>query len=233
MGWHDAKGRIGEFDKACEAAQRAVDILEPLEAACCRTDCSSGAGSCFAVQSSAYDRAQRLAEKALKFLWKEWTLFEFTLDTYPLYAEALCADRWQRGPQAFSGQQRRLIARMARRSRIVGLVFPNLKVHALRVSGRACVASGNSRKGKKYFDKAIAAAQKIGAKYEQARATIDKSMLDYPEAKTDRQRGLELLESLGCVLPDAEVGYLDVDRDAHHARAAEARGKTEASFTAT
>ena len=185
------------------------------------------------MQSSAYDRAQRLAEKALKFLWKEWTLFEFTLDTYPLYAEALCADRWQRGPQAFSGQQRRLIARMARRSRIVGLVFPNLKVHASVSPAERALPLEIPGKARSTLTKQLRQAQKIGAKYEQARATIDKSMLDYPEAKTDRQRGLELLESLGCVLPDAEVGYLDVDRDAHHARTAEARGKTEASFTAT
>ena len=75
----------------------------------------------------------------------------------------------------------------------------------------------------KYFDKAIAAAMKIGADYEHARALIDKSMLDYPEAQSDREKGLALLMSLGCVLPDAEVEYLGFDRSEHHARAAAAR----------
>ncbi len=75
----------------------------------------------------------------------------------------------------------------------------------------------------KYFDKAIATAEKITSDYERARALIDKSMLDHPQATADRQHGLEVLESLGCVLPDAEVEYLGLDRTAHHARATAAR----------
>jgi hypothetical protein len=41
-----------------------------------------------------------------------------------------------------------------------------------------------------------------------------------------------LLESLGCVLPDAEVVYLGLDRAALHARAAEARARHEAEMEA-
>ncbi|MFN7291596.1 MAG: hypothetical protein ACK5YR_16320 [Pirellula sp.] len=74
-----------------------------------------------------------------------------------------------------------------------------------------------------YFDKSIIAAEKIGAQYELARTLIDKSLLDHPQAASDRQRGLALLESLGCVLPDAEVEYLGLDRAAHHDRSATAR----------
>ena len=171
-GMADAYGRMGQFDMARESAKRAVETLKALNA-CVVLPIALQEQVRALVQSSAYDEAQQLAAESLQYTWKEWALIELSLDTYPLYVEALCADLWQRGTESFSSQQRRLIARMARRSRIVGLLFPNLKVHALRVSGRACVASGNSRKGNKYFDKAIAAAQKIGAKYEQARATID------------------------------------------------------------
>jgi hypothetical protein len=52
-------------------------------------------------------------------------------------------------------------------------------------------------------------------------------MIEYPESNADREKGLELLESLGCVLPDAEVEYLGIDREAHHARAREAREAEE------
>jgi hypothetical protein len=84
------------------------------------------------------------------------------------------------------------------------------------------MAKNKERRAMEYFDKAIAAAEKIGAHYELARTWIDKSLLEYPQAASDRQRGLALLESLGCVLPDAEVEYLSLDRAAHHARAAAA-----------
>jgi hypothetical protein len=93
-------------------------------------------------------------------------------------------------------------------------------------------AKGKTRRAIKYFDKAIASAQKIGAEYELARSSIDKSLLDHPQAAADRQRGLDLLESLGCVLPDAEVEYLGLDRAAHHARAADARTRHEAELEA-
>ncbi len=109
--------------------------------------------------------------------------------------------------------------------RFVGIVFPNNRPHAYRVTGRLAAAKSNKRKSIKFFDKAIAAATKIGAEYEQARSLIDKSTLDYPDAMSDRQKGLVLLESLGCVLPEAEVEYLGIEREAHHARAAASREK--------
>ena len=87
-----------------------------------------------------------------------------------------------------------------------------------------------TRKAKRYFDKAIAAAEKIGAEYEHARGLIDKSTLEYPEAMADRKRGLALLESLGCVLPDAEVDYLGFDREAHQARVGDVIANAEAEI---
>ena len=74
-----------------------------------------------------------------------------------------------------------------------------------------------------FFDQAIKISRSMGAEYEYARSLIDKSALGHPDATADRSRGLELLETLGCVLPDSEVAYLGVDRDAHHQRAAAAR----------
>ena len=98
------------------------------------------------------------------------------------------------------------------------------------MSGRITVVKGKLKKAIKYFDKAIAAAEKIGAEYEHARGLIDKSTLKYPEAMADREKGLALLESLGCVLPDAEVEYLGIDREAHHTRTGTVIAKAEAEI---
>ena len=105
----------------------------------------------------------------------------------------------------------------------------NAAPHGFRASGRAYAANGKLRKAIKYFDKATAAAEEIGAQYEQARALIDKSMLEHPYAQTDRARGVKMLESLGCVLPVAEVEYLGIDRESHHARATAAYESAVAS----
>jgi hypothetical protein len=115
-------------------------------------------------------------------------------------------------------------------ARLTGWIFPNNLPLAHRVSGRAACARQKKRKAIMFFDKAIAAATEIGADYERARTWIDRSMIDQADAVADRERGLALLESLGCVLPDAEVEYLGIDRDAHHARAAEARQKHHAEL---
>ena len=72
----------------------------------------------------------------------------------------------------------------------------------------------------KYFAKAENSAQDVGAEYEHARTLIDKSNLDYANAMSDRERGLEMLAMLGCVLPDRELEYLGIDRDSHYAQSA-------------
>ena len=208
-GLADAYTRSGNLEQASLAADRAIQNLNDYNSYFIVVAYQEKIRAL--VQASKFAEAKQLAIETIRFMWKEWALFELCLDTYPLYVEALCTDQWFKGPQAFDRKSRTLISRNAARSRWVGVFFPNLNVHALRVSGRACVANGKTKKALKYFDKTIAAAEKIGARYEHARALIDKSMLDHPDAMADRERGLEILKELECVLPLAEQEYLGIE----------------------
>jgi hypothetical protein len=95
--------------------------------------------------------------------------------------------------------------RESRFARFFGWRFPNYGPHALRVSGRAAYALGRSKKAAKYFERSIIAAEKLGARYDLARALLDASLV-IPE-KTDeyRRRGQQLLDELGAVVPEAEL----------------------------
>ena len=127
------------------------------------------------------------------------------------------ADRWKAGCCEFLG-------------RLLGRVFPGNLPYSYRMSARLALALGKKKRARKHFDRAIAVAEKIEAKYEYARSLVDRSQIDDPAATADRHRGIDQLESLGCVLPDAEIEYLGIDRESHYARAAEARAKNESEL---
>lgn len=143
------------------------------------------------------------------------------MGTCSLLAEAILGCDWIDGKTGIDRNDRIEGRRIASRARLLCGRFPNLRPHSFRVSGRAATANGKPKKALKYFDKAIATAEKIGARYEHARSLIDKSILDHPDAGTDRKRGLQMLEELGCVLPVAEMKYLDLMPDATNGVSAE------------
>jgi tetratricopeptide (TPR) repeat protein len=213
-----------------QGLQLAEDALRELEASNAWTSTIAKIQkSRVLLQIGDYLAAEQLSEQAIR----ETTTLRFidlTSAAYPLYVESSLGALW-----AQVGKGKRLprgVSRMALMARFCGSLFPNVRPHACRVSGRLAAAKGQAKKACKYFDRAIALTAQMGAHYEHARALIDKSILDYPEANVDRQKGLALLESLGCVLPDAEVEYLGLDRAAHYARAAESRVRQEAELEA-
>jgi hypothetical protein len=106
-------------------------------------------------------------------------------------------------------------------------VFPNTRAHAYRVSARLVKVKGKQRKSLRLLNRAIASAERIGAHYEHARSLIDRSFLGHPDADADREAGLNLLAKLGCVLPDAEVDFLGLDRETHYANASAAQSISE------
>lgn len=72
------------------------------------------------------------------------------------------------------------------------------------VSGRAAQALGKTKHAAKYFAKAIAAAEKIGARYDLARALLDASLVIPEKADDYRRQGQQILADLGAVVPEAE-----------------------------
>lgn len=171
------------------------------------------------LMASNYEVAREILNLNRKKNSRALTFFELTMETYPLSLEATLGPNWFKDCKTINKDSRGL----ARWMSFIGWRFPTVCAHALRALGRFHASAQRPKKAKKTFNKAIAAATKIGAEYEHARALIDKSMLEYAESKLDREKGFALLESLGCVLPDAEVEYLGIDRECHHFRAKEAR----------
>ena len=90
-------------------------------------------------------------------------------------------------------------------ARFIGWRFPNYGPHALRVSGRAAFALGKTKKAADYFERAIVAAEKLGARYDLARAYLDASRVIPEKADEYRRRGQQLLDELGAVVPEAEA----------------------------
>ena len=222
-GLADGFARIGDFAKGISHAKEACRIFADPKIFTLGIAMQELARA--QLQASQYAVAQKSWQDCSAYLFRNLFLNELVLDTFSIATEARLGPYWHQGPKKPQGSERRTGLRAARKARMFCFRFPTLRPHCFRVSGRAFAAAGKKRKAVGYFDKAIAAGEKIGAEYERARALIDKSMLDYPNALTDRQTGLNLLESLGCVLPDAEVVYLGIDRQAHHQKSAAAREK--------
>ena len=180
------------------------------------------------LQMGRFDDARRLLGAAMAQLPK-LRLYAITVCVFPCFVESVVKSQWHCQAN-LSKSDRRRAKYAAILGRLTARLFPGNLPYAYRISGRLLTAVHKRSRAQRYLDRALSEAQDLGARYEYARALIDKSMLDYPEAMADRQRGLGLLESLGCVLPDAEVQYLRIDGEAHHSRAAAARKKHEAEL---
>ena len=207
-GLAEGYAKNGNTDLAIQNGRGSVELLEPINSSflCVAYNQLSRAQ----IQSGEYSNARITVSKSLKLIPK-LRLVEISSPAFPLYVESVLESQWHSKSNSLAAKDIRKASRVAFIGRRVAWLFPNLRPHSFRVSARLCTAKGKTKKALKYFDKAIAAAEKIGARYEHARALIDKSMLDHPNAMTDRQRGLQMLEELSCVLPLAEQEYLGIE----------------------
>ncbi|WP_372894426.1 serine/threonine-protein kinase PknK [Stieleria sp.] len=221
-GLADGRSRAGDFAKALRDAEESIRILESQNASTTLPIAYLERGRA-ELQASKFVQSRKSLSKSIKLI-PPTRFMEITVAAFPLYVEAVLGTDWvKQERRAISSRDRWYATSSAFVARFSGRLFPNNHAHAHRVSGRLLASKGRGRRAIKSFNKAIAAATKIGAKYEHARALIDKSMLDHPDATADRERGLRILQQLGCVLPDAELDYLGVDRLSHHAAAKAAR----------
>ena len=72
------------------------------------------------------------------------------------------------------------------------------------MSGRAAYALGQTSKAAGYFERGIAAALKLGARYDLFRAYPDASRVIPEKTDEDRRRGQQVLDELGAAVPEAE-----------------------------
>ncbi len=124
--------------------------------------------------------------------------------TYPLLVESLLGPHWALAESGPPGAVAKKAWRESRLARVVGWRFPNYHPHALRVSGRAAFALGKPKAAARYLERSIVAAEKLGARYDLARALLDASSVIPEKADDYRRRGQRLLEELGAAIPEAE-----------------------------
>ncbi|WP_339907220.1 ATP-binding protein, partial [Symmachiella dynata] len=189
----------GQHEQASDAALHSLDdlgnsIMRPIslqEQGFARLQASDFAGAV-----SAFQDAQNL-------MWRNKTYFELFMYTYPRMAEARLGPFWANVTQSPSGRELKVAAHAAKKAGLAGRFFPNCHPHALRILGRVAFAKGRHKQARRYFDKSMEAATKLGARYDLARALLDSS-LAFPELEDRRQQGETLLEELGAVIPEIE-----------------------------
>ena len=155
------------------------------------------------MQSSRYSEAVAAFRTAITVMHKYKMYFEICSPVYPRIVEALLGPKWHVGKEA-EGCDVRSARKFARMARLFSLSFPNIRPHTWRTLGRLNYALGKHAKASKCFERAIEAADKIGAKYDRARALIDSGIAN-PALAVRKQQGLRELEALSAVMPQAEM----------------------------
>jgi eukaryotic-like serine/threonine-protein kinase len=197
----NALARAGRIDEAVEQISRAVEILHSRE--------STAQSVAFQIlgfvrlQASDYAAARAALENGVRLTRKYFMFVEFLGSTHSLLVESLLGPRWALVEGGPSRAAARKAWRASRLARYEGWMFPNYESHALRASGRAAFALGKTKNAARYFERAIVAALKLGARYDLARALLDASRA-IPDRADLYRRGRQLLAELGAVVPEAE-----------------------------
>jgi tetratricopeptide (TPR) repeat protein len=206
----NALARAGKLEQAQELAASAVTLTR-ANGSWVLTVASAVQGF-VRLQASDYEGARIAFEESRRLVNRTFFFVELVAQTYPGLVESLLGPCWcsaDRGPG-------RSIARKAwresRMARLIGWRFPNQGPYTLRVSGRAAFAVGKRRRAEAYFDRAIMAAEKLGARYDLARALLDASIVNAEKSNIYRERGEKLLEELGAVVPEAERCLIGADQ---------------------
>jgi tetratricopeptide (TPR) repeat protein len=199
-----ALARAGRTDEAQELAARSVEVGTDLDSN--TLGVALGVLGFVRLQASDFSGARDSLERSHLRLVRTLFLVEFAGPTYPLLVESLLGPRWAQTET--EGGPAQPAARKAWReshfARFIGWRYPNYHPHALRVSGRAAFALGKTRKAAQFLERSIVAAEKLGARYDLARSLLDASRVNPDRAEQYRNRGLQLLDELGAVVPEAE-----------------------------
>lgn len=193
----------GRIDEALAAADESIRLLSANESTFCAIAYMEKGFAL--VQASRYAEAVPYFLNAYDLMKKHWCFFEIMMPTFPRLVEALLGANWHRGRDAADCDWR-TAKKYARYARFFSLSFPNIRPHTWRSLGRLNYALGKPATARKCFELAIAAAEKIGARYDRARALIDSAVVS-PELVERNAEGWDELNSLGATLPKAEFEY--------------------------
>ncbi|MCA9160133.1 MAG: hypothetical protein KDA72_17485, partial [Planctomycetales bacterium] len=193
----------GRIDEALAAADESIRLLNANESTFCAIAYMEKGFAL--VQDSRYPAAVPFFLDAYDLMKQRWGFFEVMMPTFPRLVEALLGAHWHLGRDAANCDWRKA-KKYARHARFFSLSFPNIRPHTWRSLGRLNFALGKPAKARKCFERAIVAAEKIGARYDRARALIDLSVVS-PASAEQKAEGWSELDSLGATLPQAELEY--------------------------
>ncbi|MHC5537444.1 ATP-binding protein [Singulisphaera rosea] len=205
----------GQYGKALSFArtgrsEEAVDLATIASASLVARGSANTIGIAYSVlsfarlQASDYAGAREAAERSRSASVRAFCVFEFVGLTFPLLVESLLGPHWADSKGGPSRSNARKAWRESYVARFIGWRYPNYHPHALRVTGRAARALGKTKKSARYFERAITAAERLGAPYDQARALIDAACVIPDKADEYRRRGQMILDEIGAVVPEAE-----------------------------
>ena len=169
----DALARAGRHEEALELVTPAVELMAARNSLALLI--AYGHLGFVRLQASDYAGARSALEKSRDRIIETYCPFEFAGPTFPLLVESLLGPRWADTEGGPGPAVVRKAWREARVARFFGWRYPNYGPHALRVSGRAAFALGKAKKAANYLERAIVSAEKLGARYDLARAYIDAS----------------------------------------------------------
>ncbi len=191
----------GNSEQALQAADMCLEYLQGNDS----NFCSVGfleKGTAL-VQASRYSEAIEAFQQSHDWMKKRWFYFEIVMPVFPRMVEALLGSQWHTSNR-LKGIDIRSARRFARRGKFFSLSFPNIRPHVWRSVGRLQFAVGKTNRARKCFERSIAEAEKLGARYDLARALYD-SGVAFPDLASRKQQALELLQEIGAVMPDAEL----------------------------
>lgn len=189
----------GQFDQALEAGKKSVGLLTETE---CGFRAIAQMEYGFALmQASRYAEAVESLKTAISIMNRYLHYFEIHMPVFPRLAEALLGPNWV--TIHGSANNVREAKRYVGRGKMFSRVFPNIRPHAWRMMGRYQFAAGKSQKARKSLERAIAEAEKLGARYELARAHDDLGRA-FPELAQHRDLANKILTELDAVIPEAE-----------------------------
>ena len=198
----DAYAHMGRIDEARVLAQQATTTL--LDRKSTAAVVSLATQGFIELQASKYRAARTYFDQCFRLMTSTGAFFEVTGLVYPMRVEALLGPDWSNGPSGFPKTLLKQANRESRLARFTGWLFPNYGAHSYRVSGRAAAAMGKTAKAAGYFRKAIAAAEKIGARYDLARAYLDAARVIPEKADEYERLGHAILNEIGGTIPEAE-----------------------------
>ena len=199
-----ALARAGRIDEALEFAGPRGRVRRGSRARTRSPWPPESSGSSASRRRTTRGRAQAL-EQSRTSINRTFFLVEFVGPTYPLLVESLLGPRWaDSGRRAEPGRCAEGLAREPRRP-VHRLAVPELPARTPCASADEPPSpSARRRQAARYLERSIAAAEKLGARYDLARALLDASLVIPEKAEEYRRRGQRLLDELGAVVPEAE-----------------------------